>query len=550
MWPFLVYAYQISKNPKLLAEQFDVSKDLKNFHEEFGFLGNLACANKSSKNLLVVNLSDGVFEAKMEGVLAKALEVHSGCEPVILTNSTCYTAVRYFKVFGFKHFIFWDEFIERVKSSQDTSLWAKSSFDRLLNYQFRGVFVGRHMLSSIIRTLRHGSLDFNDPLVQKLLKQYFQKAEKTVFAAEQLIDKIKPDTVLFLEKGYSPYGEIFDVAINQNLNVVHWGHSHKRDSIVFKRYNRTNRHFPNFSLSPGNWAFVRKKMLWNSQKEAGFMNEIKEAYEKGSWFNRKFLLAGKKIKSPDEVRAQLGLDKNKKTAIIFSHVLWDATFFYGENIFKDYEDWLIETVKAAQANSRVNWIVKIHPDYIWKMKQLGPNAKPKDLLVLKAKIGELGNHIKMMEPDTDISTYSLFPVTDYCLTVRGTIGVEMACFGVPVLTAGTGRYSGMGFTIDSKNREEYLDNMRRIEEIPRMSAEQTTLARKHAFALFKLRPFRFTSFEMTQMSLERLGHLLDHNLTIDVKSSNQFTQARDLKQFSDWTLNFRSEEDFLNKSIE
>jgi hypothetical protein len=78
-------------------------------------------------------------------------------------------------------------------------------------------------------------------------------------------------------------------------------------------------------------------------------------------------------------------------------------------------------------------------------------------------------------PETDISTYSFFELTDYCLTVRGTIGIEMACYGVPVLTAGTGRYSHLGFTIDSGTREEYLNRVTQIDGQPRSTPQQTQL---------------------------------------------------------------------------
>ena len=41
------------------------------------------------------------------------------------------------------------------------------------------------------------------------------------------------------------------------------------------------------------------------------------------------------------------LDPERKTAAIFSHILYDATFFYGESLFADYEEWLVEAVRAA-----------------------------------------------------------------------------------------------------------------------------------------------------------------------------------------------------------
>jgi hypothetical protein len=45
---------------------------------------------------------------------------------------------------------------------------------------------------------------------------------------------------------------------------------------------------------------------------------------------------------------------------------------------------------------------------------------------------------RLMAADTEINTFSLFKIADYGLTVRGTIGMALPCFGIPVATAGTG----------------------------------------------------------------------------------------------------------------
>ena len=43
---------------------------------------------------------------------------------------------------------------------------------------------------------------------------------------------------------------------------------------------------------------------------------------------------------------KFNLDPNKKIAVLFSHIFWDGTFFYGEDLFIDYEDWFRETLKV------------------------------------------------------------------------------------------------------------------------------------------------------------------------------------------------------------
>ena len=81
---------------------------------------------------------------------------------------------------------------------------------------------------------------------------------------------------------------------------------------------------------------------------------------------------------------------------------------------------------------------------------------------------------------------------DYCLTVRGTIGIEAASFGIRVLTAGTGRYDHRGFTTDSETRETYLARIAAIETLPRLSAAEQELAERFAYGAFMLRPFALT----------------------------------------------------------
>ena len=40
----------------------------------------------------------------------------------------------------------------------------------------------------------------------------------------------------------------------------------------------------------------------------------------------------------------------------------------GKNLFNNYEDWLIETIRALKNNKNVNLILKVHPSNISKDK--------------------------------------------------------------------------------------------------------------------------------------------------------------------------------------
>src|SRR6185436_10876252 len=98
----------------------------------------------------------------------------------------------------------------------------------------------------------------------------------------------------------------------------------------------------------------------------------------------------------------------KKIAVIFSHIFWDAGFFYGDNLFEDYEKWLVETTRAACANPNVNWIIKLHPANTWKLELDKFRGELPEVASLKSKIGPLPEHIRLLPPETDINGFSFF----------------------------------------------------------------------------------------------------------------------------------------------
>jgi hypothetical protein len=154
------------------------------------------------------------------------------------------------------------------------------------------------------------------------------------------------------------------------------------------------------------------------------------------------------------------------------------------------------------------------------------------------QLGSLPDHVKLLPADTDINTRSLFPLIDYGLTVRGTIGLELPCFGIPVLLAGTGRYSGKGFTLDPPTREDYLRQLESLHLVPRLSEEQVLMAKKHAYVLFRKRQ---TSFQdvcpMSASPGESYSNPLHLNLSVQPGSVAELVNSPSLNLLGDWLAN-------------
>jgi hypothetical protein len=478
-----------------------------------------------------------VWCAKLDGGLSLVLR-EAGYRVQVLEPGYYEWCRPYHRLVGNHSFAFFPHYFESEPVQEEdlqAGLEASRGFTvpELLDLHYREVDIGRVVLSSLTYRNKLKTFDITDPATRQICKEEMVRVRRAVRAAERLVNECRPALVMAMEKGLAPVAEIVGVCLARGVPVVQYVSSHENNGFPLKRFHKDNRHDHPFSLDRTTWERV-KTMPWNPADERAVMDELTRAYAAGTWFNRKFLHAGKRIKSPEEVRTQLGLDPAKKTAVVFSHVLWDATFFYGHNLFADYETWLMETVRAACANPSVNWVVKLHPDLVWKLKYEDFAGELHDVIAMRSKVGRLPSHVKLVMPETDISTYSFFAVTDWCLTVRGTVGIEMACHGVPVITAGTGRYSGLGFTVDSAMPDDYLALLAGIQNVPAMTSEQTELARRFAYALFLRRSWMMHSFELVREPLNKTGNVLDTNVALRVPDYARLSEAQDVRDFAAW----------------
>jgi hypothetical protein len=219
--------------------------------------------------------------------------------------------------------------------------------------------------------------------------------------------------------------------------------------------------------------------------------------------------------------------------------------FYGVDLFEHYEDWLRQTARAAAANDRINWIFKAHPSNVFRAAHGDVSASlSSEAEIVREVLPSLPPHVVVLAPETPISTLSLYEFADAGITVRGTPGLEMACFGKQVLTAGTGSYSGLGFTIDSSSREEYLGRLTTVHGLEPASDDARVRARRYAHTLFLRRPWVTRSVRLTFDYPERGWHPLDRNVAWSITSGDALTHSADLGSWARWALESR-EPDFL-----
>jgi len=504
------------------------------------FLRQAKSDPSSTRRILVA--STGCFDAKSEAIYAGALG-SAGFTPYIIAHWDPFVA-KIFSLFAIRDVHFYNSYYRRfplrkyVKRTK--SALKEVAPDTMLNFVEKGICVGKYAASSFMRITRQSNLNLGNPKMRSLFAECLCRSFRAADIANAIIDELKPTLLFVNDRGYTPEGQLFDACLNRGVDIIQRCGSHKGGFEILKRYRDSSMsQIHHHSLSDESWDFLRK-IPWNEACWQQLFEEVKNTYISGEWFSEVGTQFNKKIYSKEELCRKLGLSPDKKTAVVFPHIFWDATFFWGKDLFNDYYDWFVNVLKVAKENTNLNWVIKIHPANIVKARRDNYRGQHKELTAVYEVLGELPSHIKVIEPETDINTFSLFSITDYCLTVRGTIGIEAAMLGITTLTAGTGRYDGLGFTHDFQDRQSYLDCLKNLEKLPAMNPQEIELARRFAYGIFILRPIHLDILEH--------GYEQDERATMRFKllfsTQPEYENSQFVKKFREFVLS--DKEDFLD----
>lgn len=491
-----------------------------------------------SGKVLVLSLSNSIYQLKLEAMMLVAL-MDRGWEPVVFTTSSSNSiAHRILGAVGVTRFAY----LEDLHISEDQEqlcrqealqyLSAPLTLQSVKAWMFHDAWIGPQILSSVARSNHLGSPDPSDAFVTAQIRELLPAVLKRVLQAEMLLARERPTLAIANESNSATFGPFADVLIAGGVNVIAMMQPWRDDSLIFKRLTKQTRRIHPASVTPKSLEKYLARE-WG-EKEAASLQRIFEERYGGRWILQARNQPNTRVFDRTELIERLALSPHKPIAVVFSHVLWDANLFYGDDLFEDYGEWFVETVRAACANPALNWIIKLHPANIWKRERDSQSGELAELALIREKIGDLPGHVKLLLPSTDVSTLSLFSVADFGVTVRGTAGVELPCFGVPTFTAGTGRYSGLGFTFDSSTRTEYLDRLLRLPAAAEMSDAMVHRARWHALLVLDKRHWPMQSFRPSMTGSFTGRDPLELNLELRARSRDEIEQNGDLAAFAEW----------------
>jgi hypothetical protein len=515
----------------------------------------LRCLPPASKGktVLVANSADLPYNVKREVILANALRMAGWNVVIFLPPKSVRLAERYYRALGFNTFVRWQD-VKLDRGAQAVLEEEMRAFERversvrvMKNWFCRGCLLGPQVLASISRKFYEGRLNLEDEKNYAEVKKMARQGIEYVLKAEKIFQDIAFDLFITNETNYTIYAPLADMAVRNGIQVVQFFQPNREDGLLcWKLRPETRRRHPG-SVSPQSWEKL-KTVAWTPELDQKW-REIMDARYNGTWFLQGRNQWNVSVRDVDAVREGLALDPAKKTASVFTGVLWDANLFYGEDLFDDNGQWFVETVRAACRNDKVNWIIKLHPANRWKLEFDKIQGELGEIKMIRREIGELPPHVKLLMPDAPYGTQALFHLTDVAVTVRGSIGIELPCYGTPVLTGGTGRYSGLGFTLDSQSREEYLGRLARVQELPRLSEEQVILAKKHALSAFQARWWVMQTYRPFLRRARYPRDPLDRNYFLNKQNLQRGRLPEDYRAWLEWAENPASAPDFFRWEI-
>lgn len=517
-----------------------IARDIINTQRSAQFLRKVVASDDRRVVTLLALDDDSINTIKQMAFVSQALRLRGWTVHVVFRNRSTVMGWLYFRAFGIRRFLYLESHSLTAHERAICQRRAKELLARPLSLQtikgwtFEGCWIGPQIIATLSRIRFEGSVEFNHPEVRRHVKGVLTQALEYVLRAHKLFDKHPTDLAITNEANYTAFGPLVDAVIGRGCNVIQVIQPWRDDALTCRRLTSATRREHPSSVARNTLDRLAGRH-WTELEQNILDQMFKDRYG-GRWFLQNRNQRGVRYYGSDELAQRFGLDPKRPTAVVFSQVLWDANLFYGDDLFEDAGEWFVETVRAACGNPEVNWLIKLHPANVWKRKYERITQEYAELALIKKNIGSLPEHVRLIEADDDISTLSLFEFADYGVTLRGTSGMELACFGKFCVTAGTGRYSGLGFTLDSDCREQYLERLANLHLQAPMSSEEILRAKWHAFASFVLRPWKMISATAEYKYLETGSGPFDHNLTLAVSSVEEIEANNDLRKWGDWAV--------------
>jgi FkbM family methyltransferase len=329
-------------------------------------------------------------------------------------------------------------FAEEISSSK--------TVDELLQYRFNDIPIGTLARLNLYQYY-HGYPFQISGEKEGVFRRAVHSAILFTIAKKRIFEKFNPDFVVTVNGKFLQWAPLVYIAKQADKKYVTWEDLDTKPSGVGFAVNDIAHE-------------QRIDCIWDEEKHKNITEEErKELYE-----HFKLWAAGEisifkyydenTVYDKNSIKAKLELD-DRPIISLFSNVSWDSTSVGFESAFESMYDWIFSVIDYAQTNKDLNFIIRTHPAEIKVPDSFKNEIQTVD--VIQAKYSKLPENVRIVEPDSVISSYALANLSAINMVYTSTFGIELAINGKKPWIAANAYYSGKGFSVDIKSKQHLYE---------------------------------------------------------------------------------------------
>lgn len=380
--------------------------------------------------------------------------------------------------FGFKEKVFLDSdayisSARKIKADIAARQTAKATYGskkKLIQIKYKNIECGNSIYDEIIRSNTGRYFDCFD-ISFEAYYQFIKSAFIVIEKAYQIFGRRKPAYIITTECDYEK-GLFASVAVFMGAQLVISSPDYASVDTVLQ-------------ISPGQALFkdimlgdlLRRNIEIYLEKNAvknAVKNTVKETEKETEKENQNYFILKTEEQPQNNILEQIGIKNNKKNVFIMLHALSDEVReAYRHNIYADYNEWYVDTLRIIKQIDDVNWIIKDHP--------MSRFFHQEDYI---RSVFEKNKKEHMYWCDRKISGMQIKEAADCVITCAGDVGIEYWAYGIPTITVSKAYYCNWGISYNLETLKEYENTLKNIKNIPSPKAEsikraQTCLSAFH-----------------------------------------------------------------------
>jgi hypothetical protein len=337
-------------------------------------------------------------------------------------------------------------------------------------YRVDGLAVGEHAHAGALRFFATGSLD-REPHAEPILRRYLASALLTTWAVRRLIRDQGYGSAVFTHGIYVPWGLVGEVARQEGVHVSTWNVAYRKRRFIFSHddtYHHTLMREPQEQWERLDLTRERERELTT------YLQSRREGLFDWIVFHRPT--------APPQAATvhELGLDPAKPVIGLLTNVAWDAQLHYPANAFPNMLEWLVRTCEYFASRPDLQLLVRVHPA---ELSGFPPSRQP-ILDELAQRLPVLPPNVRVVPPESGLSTYALMAQCNAALIYGTKMGVELTSVGMPVIVAGEAWIRNKGLTWDASSPAEYEALLDRLPFPGPLDASRLARARRYAYHFF------------------------------------------------------------------